>query len=174
MEDNKRINFHSLKYIIYIIHIFIIVNIINSFKSQYDPPGQGGGQGGYGEFQSGQQEIIKILIANKNNIVFKFSNLNILSFDARYLNKITETQLNVNFQDPQEARMISLSETISENNSFQKIYATVKNYLYIFNSDGSYVKNIQIQNMANYLPSIVVINEYDTDSNIISLFSINK
>ena len=160
MEKNKRNISISLKYRIQIIHIFIIINIIYMLKSQ----------GGGGNTPGQQEEIFKVLISKKYDLIFKFSNLRILSYNASCLSQITQTQLMLNLQYSQEAKMISLSETISDNDSFQKIYITVKNYLYIFKNDGTFVKNTQIQNMENYLPSIVITDECDISSNIITLF----
>ena len=55
---------------------------------------------------------------------------------------------------PFDSDMISLSETIEENSSFQIIYIIVINYLYIFSKDGNFITNIAIPNM-DKLPSTI-------------------
>ena len=128
-------------------------------------------QGNYGQPEPGQsEEIFKVLLAKKYNIIFSFSNNYIYSFDASSLNKISQSHLIQNLQNTFEAKLISLCETIYENESFQKIYIIVKNYLYIFQKSGNFIKYIENTNMANNLPSIIIQSENEIDSNIISFF----
>ena len=144
-----------------LIHILIIIGFINILKSQ----------GNYGQAEPGQsEEIFKILLAKKYNIIFALSNYKIYSFDGSTLNIIAQTQLVENLQNQFEGKMISLSESIYDNDSFQKIYMIVKNNLYIFHKNGNLIKNVEITNMGNNLPSIIIQSENSIDSNIISFF----
>ena len=123
------------------INNFIITCIIMSILKCYISQGQG-------------EEIYKVYISRKYNKLFTFSNNNIYSFDSLSLNKIAKIELQKKMNGPFDSDMISLSETIEENSSFQIIYIIVINYLYIFSKDGNFITNIAIPNMDN-LPSTI-------------------
>ena len=109
------------------------------------------------------EEIYKVYISRKYNKLFTFSNNNIYSFDSSSLNKIAKIELQKKMNGPFDSDMISLSETIEENSSFQIIYIIVINYLYIFSKNGNFITNIAIPNMDN-LPSTINHHYCITDS----------
>ena len=137
------------------LYFLIIINILNFCILQ---------------FQENTNEIFRLMLSQKYNILFTFSNNYIYSYNSLTENQITNTQLIEKLSSHSDADFISFAETSETDNTYQQIYIVVKNYLYIFSKDGMLKKYIKIQNMSNNIPSIII--PYKCISNICIIFLI--
>ena len=131
--------------------LIIIIKIIVFSNTQGGGQGGQGGPGGQGQ----GEEIHKILLSEKNKKIFVFSNYYIKSYDSSSLSQIIQRQLEFPNNQPEDSKMISLTDI-----SYDQIYIIVKNYLYIFSNEGTFIQTTQIENLSEYLPSTLIYNEF--------------
>ena len=131
------------------LQLLIIINILNFCVLQ---------------FQENTNEIFRLMISQKYNLLFTFSNNYIISYNSLTQIQITNTQLIEKLSSHSDTDFISFAETRETDYTYQQIYIMIKNYLYIFSKDGMLKKYIKIQNMGNNIPSIII--PYECISNI--------
>ena len=152
--------------------LIIIIKIIVFSNTQGGGQEGPGGPGGPGDQGQGEK-IYKILLSEKNKKIFVFSNYYIKSYHSSSLSQIIQKQLEFPINQPEDSKMISLTDISND-----QIYIIVKNYLYIFSNEGTFIKTTLIENLSEYIPSTLIYNEFisneETRIFYIALININK
>ena len=112
------------------------------------------------------EKVYNSILVQNFNLIFVFTNENIYSYDSTTLNEKYKIELEYQIANSLDAETISVDSTTNNNSNddLNKIYISVKSYLYIFDKNGSLCKSLSVM-IINSEPRNIIFQECSDDVN---------